>query len=164
MLDYGRLETNALLVKAGWTVEHRNLLQKSISRLDPRFPPQVPECAIFESARDIIDALNGICIRNQCPCLGVSKDTNAIEFDFFNYDVSVYSELRAVCTQIGWQAVYIGIGYDIIGDWIVDEEGKIYFQNRRNNKLSLFSMSIYDFLEKDIYKYTDLFGKSIFTL
>lgn len=46
-----------------------------------------------------------------------------IDFDFFNYDVSIRPELEAVWSRIGKRAVYIGIGFDIIGDWLVDERG-----------------------------------------
>ena len=158
MLNYMRLEANRLLIDAGWTPSYKGLLQKHLSHLDWRFPPQIPPDPIFESAKDIIDALDGIQIKNQCPELGVGPSCSAIEFDFFNYDDSVYPELEAISQKIGRRVVYIGIGYDIMGDWLVDETGILYFQNRIYSTFSLFSQSIYDFLEKDIYKCSDLFN------
>ena len=158
MLNYVRLEANSLLVDAGWTPLYKGLLQKHLSHLDWRFPPQVPPDIIFDSARDIIDALDGIRIKNQCPELGVGSSCDAIEFDFFNYDASVYPKLEAVSQKIGKRALYIGIGYDIMGDWLVDETGILYFQNRMCNTLSPFSKNIYDFLEKDIYRCATLFN------
>ena len=116
MLDYTRLASNSLLIGAGWTPSYKGLLQKHLSHLDWRFPPQVPPD-----------------------------------------DASVYPELEAVSQKIGKRAVYIGIGYDIMGDWLVDETGILYFQNKIYNRLSPFSNSIYDFLEKDIYRCADLF-------
>ena len=157
MLDYTRLASNSLLIGAGWTPSYKGLLQKHLSHLDWRFPPQVPPDTIFESAKEIIDALDGIVIKNQCSKLGVGSSCSAIEFDFFNYDASVYPKLEAASQKIGKRAVYIGIGYDIIGDWLVDETGMLYFQNKIHNTLSPFSNSIYDFLEKDIYRCADLF-------
>ena len=53
--------------------------------------------------------------------------------------------------------MYIGIGFDIIGDWLVDENGALYFQNNIRDTLTAFSQNIYDFLEKDIYRCGDLF-------
>jgi len=61
--------------------------------------------------------------------------------------------------QIGKPAVYIGIGYDILGDWLIDETGVVYFQNQIQKTLTPFSQNIYDFLEKDIYRCADLFQK-----
>lgn len=159
MLDYKRLEANRLLWASGWTPHHKGLFQKHLSHLHKNFPPQVPLNAIFERAREIIDALDGICIQNQCDGLGVGPFCSAIEFDFFHYDASVYPELEAVCRQIGKPAVYIGIGYDILGDWLIDKTGVIYFQNQIQKTLTPFSQNIYDFLEKDIYRCADLFQK-----
>lgn len=82
MLDYTRLASNSLLIGAGWTPSYKGLLQKHLSHLDWRFPPQVPPDAIFESAKEIIDALDGIVIKNQCSKLGVGSSCSAIEFDF----------------------------------------------------------------------------------
>lgn len=45
-----------------------------------------------------------------------------------------------------------------MGDWLVDETGMLYFQNRICNTLSPFSKNIYDFLEKDIYRCAALFN------
>ena len=156
MLDYKRLETNSLLIKSGWTPSHNNLLQKGLSHLNLPYQLQVPVSAIFESAREIVDALDGICIRNQCTERGLGSGCNAVEFDFFEYDTSVYPELEAVRHEIGKQVVYIGVGYDIIGDWLVDETGVLYFQNKIEHTLLPFSHNIYDFLEKDIYKFPSL--------
>jgi hypothetical protein len=156
MLDYKRLEANSLLIKSGWTPSHKGIWKERLAHLDMRFPPQVPVDTIFESARDIVDALDGIRIQNQCAELGVGLSCDAIEFDFFHYDAFVYPQLEIVCSQIGKRAVYIGIGYDILGDWLVDEAGMIYFQNEIRHTLSPFSKSIYDFLENDIYRCADL--------
>lgn len=142
MLDYKRLESNRLLRASGWTPYHKGLFQKHLSHLHKNFPPQVPPNAMFERAG-----------------LGVGPSCAAIEFDFFHYDASVYPELEAVCRQIGKPAVYIGIGYDILGDWLIDETGVVYFQNQIQKTLTPFSQNIYDFLEKDIYRCADLFQK-----
>lgn len=82
--------------------------------------------------------MDGIQIKNQCEGLNIDQSCNAIEFDFFHYDASVYPELAKVRDKIGKQAVYIGIGYDIVGDWLVDETGMLYFQNKIKNTLSPF--------------------------
>ncbi len=157
MLDYKRLEANKLLVNSGWSRPHKNHWQGRLAHLEPRFPFQVPADEIFESARDIIDALDGIQIRNQCAGLGLGSSCSVIDFDFFNYDASIRPELEAVWGRIGKRAVYIGIGFDIIGDWLVDENGALYFQNNIRDTLTAFSQNIYDFLEKDIYRCGDLF-------
>ena len=151
MLDYKRLEANALLREAGWTPSRKGLLEKHLSHLDWRYPPQVPINGIFESARGIIDALDGICIPNQCAGLGVGTSCMAIEFDFFHYDASISSKLEVVCRQIGRRAVYIGPGYNILGDWLVDETGAIYFENNLRKTLACFSPNIYQFFENDIF-------------
>ena len=157
MLDEKRLSANRLLREAGWTPARKNLLQEHLSRIDPRFQPQVPADAIFERAKEIVDTLDGLCIPNQCTGLGADASCNAIEFDFFNYDRSIFPELEAASRKIGKQALYIGIGYDIIGDWLVDETGVLYFQNKIRHTLSPFSRNIFDFLEKDIYRCAEMF-------
>ena len=70
--------------------------------------------------------------------------------------------MQIINRQIGKQALFIGIGYDIIGDWLVDENGRIYFRDNLRNKTHWVSSDIYQFLEQDIYKLTDKAGQSIF--
>ena len=60
MLNYKRLEANKLLANSGWSRPHRNHWQERLAHLEPRFSLQVPADEVFESARDIIDALDGI--------------------------------------------------------------------------------------------------------
>ena len=105
MLDYKRLEANRLLVNSGWSRPHRNLWQERLAHLEPRFPLQVPADEVFESARDIIDALDGIQIRSQCAGLGLGPSCSVIDFDFFNYDASIRPELEAVWSRIGKRTV-----------------------------------------------------------
>ena len=85
-----------------------------------------------------------------------------IEFSYFNYDTSNTSELEEISSEIKKDVLFIGIGYDIIGDWLIDVDGIIYFRDSIRNHLHPFSLNIYNFLEKDIYKLTDLNGKFIF--
>lgn len=172
MLDCSRLEKNALLIESGWSTSHTGQLKKHLEKWEhlnkrlehpkPYLLPQVPSQEIFQQAWDIVDTLDGICIKNQCPELGVGESTDAIEFDFFHYDSYVYEELQRIRLKIGKPVIYIGIGYAIAGDWLVDETGIIYFQNCLTDTLFPFSKDIYTFLEKDIYGYTDLYGKNIF--
>ena len=94
--------------------------------------------------------------------LGLGECCNAIEFCFFEYDISNISELLFIQSIVKSKVLFIGIGYEIIGDWLVDETGIIYFRNKLRHELHIVSPNIYQFLESDIYKLTDINGKSIF--
>lgn len=144
MLDLKRLSKNELLLQNGWKPEHKVDIEVKTK--------------IFPKALEVIEALEGITIRNLHPELGLGKDSFVIEFDYFNYDNSVTGELEELSSKIGKAVLFIGIGYDIIGDWLIDDEGIIYFRNKLKNYLHPFSLNIYDFFEKDIYKLTDLDG------
>ncbi|MCX4378168.1 MAG: hypothetical protein OSJ61_18655, partial [Lachnospiraceae bacterium] len=63
--------------------------------------------------------------------------------------------------QAGESLLFIGIGYNIIGDWLISESGKIYFYNKFFRRLHIMSNNIYDFLKQDIYKITDIYGTNI---
>lgn len=147
MLDLKRLSKNELLIQNGWKAEQRVNIRENQQ--------------IFSKAFDVIEALDGTTIKNLHPELGLGEDTFVIEFDYFNYDISNNDELEEISSKIGKPVLFIGIGYDIIGDWLIDEEGIIYFRNKIKNHLHPFSLNIYDFLEKDIYKLTDLNGEYI---
>lgn len=165
MLDYRRLSAVPLLQEAGWTPPPAGRLAERFRRLrDSRFPPQLPAEELFPAARDIVEALDGVCIPNQCPELGLGSSCSAIEFDFFHYDASVRPELLALGAEMGRRAVFLGIGYDIAGDWLADEGGRIWFYSRLKPERGpvLFSPDIYAFLEKDICGYRGLSGESIF--
>ena len=131
--------------------------------LNPCYPPLVPPEAIFPAAWEIVDALEGTVIPNQCPELGLGATCHAIEFDFLGYDASLRPELETIGKVLERQVLFLGIGYDIAGDWLVDETGVLYFLNRLRKGLFPFSHNIYQFLEKDIYGYTGLDGSSIFS-
>lgn len=163
MLDQKRLAANALLRASGWKPRHAGYLEERLKRKNRTYPPQVPPDAIFPAAREIIDSLDGICVKNQCPNLGLGPDCFAVEFDFFNYDDSVFPELQTISSDLGRQVLFLGIGYDIAGDWLADDIGRILFRNKLTGKLFLFSQEIYSFLEKDIYGYFALNGDSIFS-
>ena len=77
MLDQTRLQRNPLLVASGWDPARHGRLKARLARIDPRFPPQVPPEAIFPAAWEIIDSLDGLCIKNQCPELGVGESCHA---------------------------------------------------------------------------------------
>ena len=162
MLDQTRLQRNPLLVASGWDPARHGRLKARLARIGPRFPPQVPPEAIFPAAWEIIDSLDGLCIKNQCPELGVGESCHAIEFDFFNYDASVLPELQAMGDDLGRPVLFLGIGYDIAGDWLVDEAGILYFRNKLTTWQFPFSWDIYSFLERDIYGHTALDGRDIF--
>ena len=162
MLDIKRLGANALLREAGWTPARCGCLQKRLEQLEPRYPPQVPPEAIFPAAQDIIECLDGLCVKNQCPELGLGPDCHAIEFDFFHYDDSVYPKLQQIATATGRPVLFLGPGYGIAGDWLIDSTGKLYFRNTLIGELFPFSRDIYAFLEKDIYGYFDLNSNNIF--
>lgn len=106
---------------------------------------------IFPAVKEIIESFDGICIENLHPELGLG-DSNTIEFSFFEYDISNSLDLRILNNQAQESLLFIGIGYDIIGDWLAAESGRIYFFNKITNKLHLVSKNIYEFFERDIYK------------
>lgn len=162
MLDEKRLEANPLLQAAGWNPVRRGYLQTKLIQLDPRYPSQVPPEAIFPAAQEIINCLDGLVIKNQCPELEAGPDCCAVEFDFFHYDDSVYPELQAIGAAVGRSVLFLGPGYDIAGDWLTDDRGTIYFRNKLTGLLFLFSPDIYSFLEKDIYSYFAQNDQSVF--
>lgn len=164
MLDLEQLEKIPLLQAAGWSRSRAGKLRQRMGCLDPRFPPQVPPEAIFPAAWEIIDALEGTLIPNQCSELGLGGSCHAIEFDFLGYDDSVRRELTEMETTVGRRVILLGIGYDIAGDWLVDETGAIWFRNRLAvGKLFPFSPDIYRFLEKDLFGCVDMDGNNIFS-
>lgn len=171
MLDINRLSSNVLLIKSGWSPEYRVDIEKAYNGIEKGvrakeykeyLRPQVSIDKIFPCARDVIETLNGIRIENLHPELGLGNDSYAIEFDFFEYDLSNAFKLESLYTQYAKRFLYIGIGYDIVGDWLIDEIGAIYFQDNIRNRMHLVSQNIYEFLECDIYKLTDVNGESIF--
>lgn len=172
MLDIKRLSKNELLIQSGWNPEYKVNIIETYEKIEKEynqridknsyFLPQMPIKKIFPKAFEIIEVLEGITIKNLHPKLGLSEDSFAIEFNYFNYDTSNISELKEISSKIGKTVLFIGIGYDIIGDWLIDEEGIIYFRDSIRKHLHPFSLNIYDFLEKDIYKLTDLNGEYIF--
>ena len=64
--------------------------------------------------------------------------------------------------QIQERLLFIGIGYDIIGDWLIAESERIYFFNKMSDRLHLISKNIYEFFERDIYRVQDINGINIF--
>lgn len=163
MLDLMRLEKCPLLQVAGWNRSRAGRMAERLERLNPCYPPLVPPEAIFPAAWEIVDALEGIVIPNQCPELGLGVTCHAVEFDFLGYDASLRPELEAIGKVLGRRVLFLGIGYDIAGDWLVDETGMLYFLNRLKEGLFPFSHNIYQFLEKDLYGCTSLDGSSIFS-
>ena len=146
MLDIKRLSKNELLIQNGWKPGNQ----------------RKPNEKIFPKAFEVVEALNGTTIKNMHPELGLGEDTFVIEFDFYNYDCSNTSELEEISRQIGKDVLFMGIGYDIIGDWLIDTDGMIWFRDSIRKHLHPFSLNIYEFLERDIYKLTDLNGEYIF--
>ncbi len=163
MLDLMRLEGCPLLQAAGWNRSRAGHLAERLGRLNLCYPPPVPPEAIFPAAWEIVDALEGTVIPNQCPELGPGATCHAVEFDFLGYDASLRPELEAIGKVLRRRALFLGIGYDIAGDWLVDETGMLYFLNRLREGLFPFSHNIYQFLEKDLYSCTSLDGSSIFS-
>lgn len=172
MLDIKRLSKKELLMQSGWKPEHKVNMKDIYAKIEKEynqrtdnnsyFLPQMPIQKIFPKAFEIIEVLEGITIKNLHPELGLGKDSFVIEFNYFNYDTSNISELEEISLKIGKTVLFIGIGYDIIGDWLIDDEGTIYFRDSIRKHLHPFSLNIYDFLEKDIYKLTDLNSEYIF--
>ena len=172
MLDIKRLSKNELLIQSGWKPEHKVNIKEIYTKIEyeynqktdknSSFLPQMPIHQIFPRAFEIIEVLEGITIKNLRPELGLGEDSFVIEFNYFNYDTSNTSELEEISSKVGKGVLFIGIGYDIIGDWLIDDEGMIYFRDSIRKRLHPFSLNIYDFLEKDIYNLTDLNGAYIF--
>lgn len=169
MLDIKRLSKNELLIKNGWNPEHKVNIKETYAKIynqnkgkNPNSLPQVVFEKIFLKAFEIIEVLEGTTIKNLHPELGLGEDSLVIEFNFFNYDISNNSELEELSSKIGKRILFFGIGYDIIGNWLIDDDGIIYFFDSIRKHLHPFSQNIYDFLEKDIYKLTDLNDEYIF--
>lgn len=163
MLDINRLSVNPLLIKSGWTPAHKIDIDKYYLQIsNSKYAPQVPVNEVFQAVRDIIEHLDGIIIKNLHPELGLGSSCNVIEFNFFEYDTTNYPELLSIQSLVKKRVLFIGYGYDIIGDWLVDEKGAIYFRDKIRNVLHLVSNNIYQFLEDGIYKISDINGKSIF--
>lgn len=161
MLDVSRLLSIQMLSQSGWTPTHRIDIKVCYSRLKGTLQAQVPIEEIFPSAREIIESLDGIKIKNSHPELGLGDGCNVIEFNFFEYDTSSFSELVSIQGFIKKRVLFIGSGYDIIGDWCVDEDGAIYFYNVIRHSLHMVSKNIYQFLEQDIYNLADVKGNYI---
>lgn len=159
MLDIKRLSSNPLLMQSGWNPAYKVDLQKRYMQFEQMPPPpQVPIQEVFPAARDLIETLDGIMIHNVHPELKLGPSCDAIEFDFFHYDACWQPELLSIQSKIGKKVLFIGIGYDIIGDWLIDEEGRIYFSNKLHHRLHMVSEDIYQFLEQDLYQLTDRDG------
>lgn len=156
MLDIKRLSSNRLLLQYGWNPSYKVNVEKSYLWTKRNgCSSQIPMEELFPAVKDIIEALDGIIIGDLHPGLSLGS-CDTIEFDFFNYDEYNVSELLSIQEIIGKRMAFIGIGYDIIGDWLVDEEGLIYFRNKIRDRLHIVSKDIYQFLEHDIYKITDI--------
>ena len=169
MLDIERLLHIPLLVQKNWDFVHRLDIEKyyvdcmyKSKEQNRNFSPQVPIEEIFPAARNIIEVLNGFVVENSHSELGLGDSCNIIEFDFFEYDSSVFNKLQAIQKQLGKKVLFIGIGYDIIGDWLVDEDGAIYFLDKIRECLHFMSEDIYCFLEQDIFQLVDKNGAFIF--
>lgn len=172
MLDIKRLSKNVLLIQSGWKLDYKVNVRDIYTKIEKEYNhktnknsylfPQMPIEKIFPKAFEIIQVLDGISIKNLHPELGLGEGSYVIEFSYFNYDTSNISELEEISSKIGKDVLFIGIGYDIIGDWLIDVDGIIYFRDSIRNHLHPFSLNIYNFLEKDIYKLTDLNGEFIF--
>lgn len=153
MLDIERLSHIPLLVQKNWDFVHKLDIEKYYADCI-NFLPQVPIEEVFPAAKDIIEGLNGLVVENSHSELGLGDSCNIIEFDFFEYDASVFNKLHELQKQIGKKVLFIGIGYDIIGDWLVDEDGAIYFFDKIRECLHFMSEDIYCFLEQDIFHYS----------
>lgn len=159
MLDITRLSSNQLLIQYGWSPSYKvNIEEYYRLTYHDGYSLQLSIEELFPAVKDIIESLEGIVIGNLHPSLKLGY-CDTIEFSFFNYDEYNVPELLSIQKNIGKRVAFIGIGYDIIGDWLVDEEGLIYFRNKIQNRLHIISKDIYQFLEHDIYKLTDINGK-----
>lgn len=156
MLDIKRLSSNQLLIQHGWSPSYKVNIEKCyMEAKHDGYAPQIPINELFPAVKDIIETLDGIIIGDLHLGLGLGS-CDIIEFDFFNYDEYNVPELLSIQERIGKRAAFIGIGYDIIGDWLVDEEGLIYFRNIMRDRLHIVSRDIYHFLEHEIYQITDI--------
>lgn len=169
-LDINRLSLIPLLKESGWRPENKIDLEHLYAKLEKQYQNsqsicdvlQVPLKEVFPAAKEIIEGFNGVCIKNLHPELGLGADCNTIEFDFFEYDRSNFLDLQILNYKAQERLLFIGIGYDIIGDWLIAESGRIYFFNKISDRLHLVSENIYEFFEQDIYKLQDINGISIF--
>lgn len=97
MLDVNRLSSNLLLIKSGWNRSYKIDIEKCYQECEKdKHSPQVPIQELFQTARDIIETLEGICIKNLHPELGLGSSCDVIEFSYFNYDTSSHSELLSI--------------------------------------------------------------------
>ncbi len=159
MLDTNRLFSIPLLQQNGWKPVNKTDLKQRYEELERKYQknqsicnlPQVALTEIFPVAKEVIEIFEGICIKNFHSELGMGKDSNIIEFSFFEYDRSNISDLQKFSNQIQERLLFIGIGYDIIGDWLIAESVRIYFFNKISDMLHLVSENIYEFFERDIY-------------
>lgn len=164
MLDTKQLSSNRILLQNGWTPKHKTNLEKNYAEITNHLLSPLPQVSlknVFPIARNIIESLNGIIIKNPHRELGLGASSCIIEFDFFEYDSSNFSELQMISKQLGKRVLFIGIGYDLIGDWLVDEDEAIYFRNQLSHQLHFVSNDIYTFLEEDIDKIMDVNGTNI---
>lgn len=160
MLDTARLSLNIPLISNGWDKNKRFDVKKHYKEcVKNNEVLQCPFEEIFPAAMDIIESLEGVCFKNPHRHLGLGDCCDAVEFNFFNYDHNNIPKLKAIEAKINKKVLFIGIGYDIIGDYLVDESGNIYFLNEIKGELHRVSSDIYNFLESDIYKLTDMDGK-----
>ena len=170
MLDKNRLYSIPLLRQNGWQPTNRTDLKQKYAELERMYQknqnicyvPQVSLKEIFPAARQVIESFEGICIKNFHFELGMGRDSNIIEFGFFEYDRSNVYDLQMLSNQIQERLLFIGIGYDIIGDWLIAESERIYFFNKMSDRLHLISKNIYEFFERDIYRVQDINGINIF--
>lgn len=160
MLDINRLSSLLLLRENGWLPENRINLEQRYEEIQRKYQkfqsvcyvPQAPLKDIVPAVKDIIESFDGICIKNFHSELGLGDDCNIIEFDFFEYDMSNAADLQILNSEAQEHLLYIGIGYDIIGDWLAAESGRIYFFNKIAKRLHLVSENIYEFFEQGIYR------------
>lgn len=172
LLDWERLSSNPLLQKNGWektykidiVKQYEKINQQYIKNPQPYELAQVPLEDVFLSAKAIIESFEGTCIHqfSHHRLLKLGEGCDVIEFSFFGYDAYNFPELQTIGAEVGEKVLFIGIGFDTIGDWLVGESGRIYFRNKLSNKLYLVSENIYDLLERELYKLEDVNGVSIF--
>lgn len=160
MPDTARLSSNIPLISNGWDKNKKFDVKSCYEKCArDKFALQSPFEDIFPAAMDIIESLEGVCFKNPHRHLGLGDCCDAVEFNFFNYDNYSIPKLKAIEGQINKRAFFIGIGYDMIGHRLVDEDGAVYFYNEIKSELHKVSSDIYNFPESDIYKLTDMNGK-----
>lgn len=162
MLDHDRLLKIKWLQNTSWKYGYKFDVSEKYKNLNPDIEVQVPFCDIFQSAMDIIESLNGITLVNLHPELGLGLGYHDIEFDFFEYDRSMKSTLVNIEQMLHKKVLYFAKGYDDIGDWLIAEDGQIYFDNHIQQKIRMIAYDIYHFLELVIPSLQDAHGISIF--